>query len=371
MKVYQCIRAYDPYIPAFESKYKIRENNYSFNELRDLLIQDGFASLYILKPAFDKDNDFFFTLWNYETLQFKWAEENGLKTKNLDEIRIAQIESFKPDVYYNFSTYYDNKYLQSALNQKDLFKVCWDATIGSYYPPVHENYNLRATLFEPYFKYWNQHGYNSILLSPAIPDTWKNLPEVKKDIDILFYGQINEYFFSERNHILENLLKWNKQKNYNLRIHLQLPRHKRPLINIGRLRNFARWLPPASRELLSNALSPIYGQELYETINRSKIVINTFGNFNGIFKENMRNYETTGCGALLVSEDGVYPDHFIPNKDFYAYRSNSELFKILDQVLSQPDLSTEIATKTKMKIQTVYSKQEQWYKFEKAVKSFS
>jgi hypothetical protein len=371
MKVYQCIRAYDPYIPAFESKYKVRENNYSFNELRDLLIQDGFASLYILKPAFEKDDDFFFTLWNYETLQFKWAEENGLKTKNLDEIRIAQIESFKPEVYYNFSTYYDNKYLQSALNQKDLFKVCWDATIGSYYPPVHGNYDLRATLFEPYFKYWNQHGYNSILLSPAIPDSWRNLPEVEKDIDILFYGQINDYYFSARNHILENLLKWNKQKNYHLRIHLQLPRHKRPLINIGRLRNFARWLPPASRELLKNALPPIYGQELYETINRSRIVINTFGNYNGIFKENMRNYESTGCGALLVSEDGVYPDHFIPNKDFFIYRSDYDLFKVLDQVLSQPDLSTEIATKTKTKMQAVYSKQEQWNKFEKAVKSFS
>lgn len=371
MRVYQCIRAYDPYIPAFESKYKVREKNYSFNELRDLLIMDGFAGLYILKPAFDKASDFFFTFWNYETLQFKWAEENGLKTKNLDEIRIAQIESFNPEVYYNFSTYYDNKLLQAVLNRNNLLKVCWDATIGSTYPPLHENYNIRATLFEPYFKYWHQHGYNSVLLAPAIPDSWKDLPSVEKDIDILFYGQINEYFFSNRNHILEELLKWNKQKNYNLRIHLQLPRHKRPLINIGRFRNFARWLPPASRQLLKNALPPVYGQDLYNTINRSKVVINTFGNYNGIFKENMRNYECTGIGALLVAEDGIYPEHFIPNTDFFTYRSNSELFKILDQVLSQPELTAEMATKTKMKIQAFYSKQAQWNMFEKAVKSFA
>ncbi|MBK6285954.1 MAG: hypothetical protein IPF54_27655 [Draconibacterium sp.] len=102
MRVYQCIRAYDPYFPAFESKYRIKENNFTFNEIRNLLIKDGFASTYILEPAFRNEKDFFFTFWNYETLQFKWAEENGLKTKNLDEIRIAQIEEFKPDVIIIF-----------------------------------------------------------------------------------------------------------------------------------------------------------------------------------------------------------------------------------------------------------------------------
>ena len=98
------------------------------------------------------DKDFFFTFWNYETLQLKWAVENGLKTRNLDEIRIAQIEEFKPDVYYNFSTYYDNEKLRSILKRKDLISVCWDATIGTYFPPLHENYHIRATLFEPFFK---------------------------------------------------------------------------------------------------------------------------------------------------------------------------------------------------------------------------
>jgi hypothetical protein len=154
VKVYQCIRAYDLYIPAFEQKYAIKENNYSFNEIRDLLIKDGFAATYLLKPAFDRnEKNFFFTLWNYKTLQFKWAEENGLKTTNLDEIRLAQVEDFKPDVYYNFSPYYDNKITENILCKKDLVKVCWDAVIVQN-PPFHEKYNLRLTLFEPYVKLW-------------------------------------------------------------------------------------------------------------------------------------------------------------------------------------------------------------------------
>lgn len=369
MKIYQCIRAYDPYIPAFESKYRIKDNNYTFDELRDLLIKDGFASTYILKPAFENDKDFFFTLWNYKTLQYKWAEENGLKTTNLDEIRIAQIEEFKPDVYYNFSTYYDNEILGKILKKKDLITVCWDAAIGSYFPPAHENYNLRATLFEPFMKYWNQHGFKSILLPPAFPDSWNDLSQTKKDIDILFYGQTNDHFFSERNTIIDELIRWNKKKGYNLKLHLQIPKQKKPLINIRGFNRYAHWMPAASKAIRENTLPPLYGQELYETISRSKIVVNAFGNFNVHYKENMRNYESTGCGSVLISEDGIYPDHFIPNKDFYTYRTTSELFEKIEQVLSMPDQGAKMAKNTKNKLKKVYSKEEQWKGFVSAINS--
>ena len=372
MKVYQCIRAYDPYIPTFESKYRINENNYSFNELRKLLIQDGFASTYILKPAFDNnDEEFFFTFWNYKTLQFKWAEENGLNSSNLDEIRIAQVEKFKPDVYYNFSTYYDNKILQEILNKKELITVCWDAMINSNFPPFHESYNIRATLFEPYVKYWKQHGLNSFLLPPAFPVSWSNLDQTKKDIDIMFYGQYNEHFFSGRNLIIEELISWSKKKRYNFELHLQLPVQKKPLINIRGLNRFTRWMPTASRSIRKNSLPPIYGQQLYETISRSKIVINAFGNYNGLYKENMRNYESIGCGAFLIGEDGIYPNHFNPNKDFYTYRTTSDLFNKIVQVLSQRDQGFEMSQKTKNKLKKVYSKDEQWNTFVKFVNTLA
>jgi hypothetical protein len=367
MKIYQCIRAYDPYIPAFENKFKIKDKNYTFHELRDLLIQDGFASTYILKPAFDKDNDFFFTFWNYKALQFKWAEENGLKTTDLDEIRIAQIEEFKPDVYYNFSTYYDNKKLEEILKRKNLISVCWDSTIGSYFPPLHENYTLRATLFEPFTKYWNQHGYKSILLPPAFPDSWSNLDQSKKDIDILFYGQTNDHFFSGRNAIIDELIKWNKRKGYNLKLHLQVPKQRKPLINIRGFNRFAHWLPAATKEIRKNALPPIYGQDLYVTISQSKIVVNAFGNFNVHYKENMRNYESTGCGAFLISEDGIYPEHFLPNKDFYTYKTINELFAKIEQVLLLPDKGFEIAKQSREKLMKIYSKNVQWKSFVEAI----
>jgi len=369
MKVYQCIRAYDLYIPAFENKYGIKESNYSFSELRDLLIADGFAGTYLLKPAFEKnEKEFFFTLWNYKTLQFKWAEENGLKTTNLDEIRLAQIEEFKPDVFYNFSPYYDNKNIEKILDKKELIKVCWDAIIVQN-PPFHDKYDLRLTLFEPYVKLWRQHGYNANLLPPAFPVSWENLNPNKKDIDILFYGQYNDYFFSERNSILKEIIRWSKKSGHNFVLHTQFPKQKKPFINRTGIRDLTRWLPVAPRIITNHALEPIYGMNLYETISRSKIVINAFTKFNGHFKDNMRNYESTGCGAFLIGEDGIYPDHFVQEIDFFTYRNSNELIDKIEKVLSMSDQGLEMAKKTREKLKQIYSKENQWNCFVNAINS--
>lgn len=369
MKVYQCIRAYDLYIPAFEHKYALKENDYSFSELRNLLIDDGFAATYLLKPAFDRnETEFFFTLWNFKTLQYKWAKENGLKTNSLDEIRLAQIEEFKPDVYYNFSPSYDNKFLEKILNKKDLIKVCWDAVIVQN-PPLHENYDLRLTLFEPYVKFWRQHGFSSSLLSPAYPLSWENLNQDNKDIDILFYGQYNDFFFSERNLILKEIILWSKKKGYNFVLHTQFPEQKKPLINKKGIRDFTRWLPVAPAIITGHALEPIYGMNLYESIARSKIVINAFTKFNGHFKDNMRNYESTGCGAVLIGEDGIYPDHFILGTDLFTYRNSNELIEKIETVLSMPDQGLEMAKNTRVKLRQLYSKENQWNNFVNAINS--
>src|SRR6056297_2596455 len=101
MKIYQCIHKYPPHIPAFERRWKIGDHS-SFAEIHEALIQDGYASVYRLVPSPSHSEDqVFFAVWNYERLQHAWAKENGISTLDLDEIRLAQIESFKPDIVYD------------------------------------------------------------------------------------------------------------------------------------------------------------------------------------------------------------------------------------------------------------------------------
>lgn len=369
MKVYQCFHKYAPYISYFEDKYRPKENGYSFDKWRTLLIKDGFASCNVLKPAFEgKTEEIFYTIWDYEALQQQWALENGLKTNNLDEIKLAQIEKFNPDVFYNISPYYDGNFIQKIRHKKNLVKICWDSVITSK-PAFHEDYDLRFSLFEPFVKFWNQHGFPSFLFPPAFEDSWDNLGFNDKSIDILFYGQFQEYFFSERNSTLIELAKWAEKRGYKFNFHLQFSRLKKPLINKRILRDWTRWLPVAPPIISKNSLPPIYGRLLYETIAKSRIVVNGFGNFNGLFKENMRNYEATGCGSFLISEDGIYPEGFVPGADFLTYRTNEELFEKIDYVLSLPDKGLQWTLKTREKLKSIYSKEKQWQNFLQAVQS--
>jgi hypothetical protein len=370
MKVYQCIHQYPPYTPYFEETLGSVLRNLSFEEMRRLVIADGYGSTYILKPAIEgRSAEVFYTIWDFAPLQLKWAAENGLKTRDLDEIKLAQIEAFQPDVFYNHSPRYDRGFVRKLQHRKAIIKVCWDSVVDSCPPPVHELYDLRFTLFEPFVKYWNQRGHAACLLPPAFDPSWDGLSGMCKEIDVLFYGQYRERVFSERDALLDDLSRWGGRKGLKLALHVQ--RSRSPLINLGRgLRRLTR-LPVAPLSTARFARPPIYGRKLYETIARSKIVVNGFGNFNGLYKDNMRNYESIGCGAFLIGADGIYPEHFAPDEDFFTYRSAADLFGKIERVLAMPDQGAGMAQKTREKLRVIYSKENQWSSFLRAVNGLS
>lgn len=362
MRVFQCIHKYKPHIPYFEKKYKIAERNLSFIELRELLIKDGYASTYILKPALEgKSEQVFYTVWDYERLQHKWAEEQGLKTRELNEIKLAQIESFNPAVFYNHSPRNDKEFVE-RLKDKKIINVCWDAIITDY-PWLHEKYDLRLTLFDPFVRYWQSNGLPAALLTPAFTPTWEDYIENQRQIDVLFYGQLSKKLFLNRNQLITKLLEWKSKNEYNVRVHLQGLNKKKPLINLRGLRRLTKWVNETPALIRNNALPPIYGEELYRAIGNSKIVVNTFGDYNGLFKENMRNYEALGLGALMIGEDGIYPDFITPGQDFLTFKHADELIEKLQHALNNPQLISEMASRAHNKLKQQCSKEVQWAKF--------
>ena len=363
MKVFQCIHKYAPHIKDFEEKYNIKNQNLSFNEIRELLIKDGYASTYILKPALDGETDkVFFTIWDYHHLQFKWAEENNLKTKNLDEIKLAQIDNFKPDVFYNQSPNYDNNFIDKIKSLSNIKTICWDGIIKKY-PTMHLEYDARVTLFEPYVKYWNKKGLKAFLLTPAYVPSWEKYKSEDKDIDVLFYGQYNVNYFSNRNKIIKELLEWQKDKKFNVDVHLQGAHKKAPLINVKGIRRITQWINKSPKVIRKYAKGPIYGDVLYKKIGRSKIVVNAFTNNNGLYKDNMRNYEAIGMQALLIGEDGIYPDFIENDQDILTYKNTEELIYLIEDVLSQPKNYRQMAEKAHLKMKEDCSKEIQWNQF--------
>jgi hypothetical protein len=368
MKLFQCIHKYPRHIPQFEEKYKIKEKGYGFEDVVNLLLKDGYAATYILDPASDTHtaHQFFFTLWDYDHLQHLWADENGLKTRDLDKIKLTQIEAFQPDVFYNLSARYDNNFVNHLAGKKNLKKVCWDGVIKNY-PLLHPKYDARLTLFQPYVDYWNSKGLFSAILPPSYVPSWIFYNHKERPIDVLFYGQYLEGYFSKRNQIIEGLLRWSEKRNYNIQVHLQYKEKKKPYIDKRFIRSFTKWKKFPPKIIREKAKPPIYGYKLYEAIGRSKIVINCFTDHNGLYKDNMRIYEAIGCGALMISEDGIYPNGLKPGEDFLTFHNTKELLEKIDYALNLPDQGRSMAEKAHKKLKKVFSKSAQWTKFEQIV----
>jgi len=81
----------------------------------------------------------------------------------------------------------------------------------------------------------------------------------------------------------------------------------------------------------------------------------------------MRIYEAISGGALLISEDGIYPEDLIPGEDFLSFQDTQELFSKIDYALSLPDQGRSIAERTREKLSRLFSKSQQWSKFQEVV----
>ena len=82
---------------------------------------------------------------------------------------------------------------------------------------------------------------------------------------------------------------------------------------------------------------------------------------------NMRCFEAMGCGALLVSDDGVYPEGMRPGENMLVYSSPEEASALIESVLNNWQEYALMARKGYEMVRTHYSKQLQWKRFQELV----
>jgi hypothetical protein len=366
VKVYQCIHKYKPHIPLFEKKYGIRDDlQISFEDLRRLVIEDGYASSYIIQPALEyKTEKVFFTIWDYERLQHLWAKENGLETKDLSEIKLAQLKAFSPDVFYNMSPFCDDNFIELVKIAGIKCKtISWNGIIEPR-PRTFPLYDAHLTLHKPYVSYWKQLGLKAFELQPGIPINWTYDNE-ERQIDVLFYGQYFEGMFTDRNRLIDSLLEFKRKSKYRINIHLQYKLRKSILFKIPKF-GISRTIYP-KKNVRNFSAAPLYGKELYTTISKSKVIVNAYTNDNMDFKSNMRVFEAIGHGAFLISERGNYPEGLEPDIDFYTYEGFDELKEKIEFVLLNWDEHQKKALNAAEKIRFIFSKENQWKRFQEIV----
>jgi hypothetical protein len=368
LKVFQTIHKYPPHIPQFEASHGITdESKLTFAELQKMVVDDGYASSYILQPALEhRFDEVFYTIWDYERLQLLWAKENGLSTTGLVEIKFAQLKWFQPDVFYNMSPFCDDQFIEFVkLDGIKCKTVCWNGIIQSR-PMTFPLYDIHLTLHRPYIDYWKGIGLNAFELQPGIPGKWGNIND-SRDIDVLFYGQYFKGMFDNRNAIIDELIKLKPDLKANIQVYLQYNVQRKTIVRLPKINISIKTFP--IKEIRQGSNKPIYGNELYRTISDSKIVVNAYTNDNKDFKSNMRVFEALGNGAFLISERGNYPDGLEPDIDFYTYEGFDELKEKIGIVLGDWQRHAEIAKRTSEKARAYFSKEKQWQRFQEIVAS--
>ena len=80
-----------------------------------------------------------------------------------------------------------------------------------------------------------------------------------------------------------------------------------------------------------------WGTEMFDVLNDSKIVINRHGTIAENYSVNMRMYEATGSGAVLVTEDSVnISELFEPGLEVCTYADNDDAATKIQQLLANP-----------------------------------
>ena len=370
MKVYQTIHKYAPHIPIFEKKHGIDDSSViSFLKLQQLLIEDGYAAAYILEPALNgKSDEVFYTLWNYERLQFQWAKEHGIESTDLSVIKKAQMDWFKPDVFYNLSPSYDNNFVDNFKLDPNITTVCWYSIIGEK-PAFFHNYDITLSLHQPFVEQWRKTNIAAFEFQPSMFNFQDEIDSVEKTTDFMSYGQTASNYFKGRNDFFEKLLAYST--DFEIAVHLQIHKQNKSLINFPGFRKLTLVNVFPTKNIKKFAKNPLYGIDLYKEIAKSKYTINTYGDFNSDFKSNMRLFESISCGSILVSEEGNYPEGFIDGKNYISYKNAEDLFtKLPSLVKNYSQISKEMEpyiTELKEK----YSKTNQWLQFQEIVNHYN
>ena len=99
----------------------------------------------------------------------------------------------------------------------------------------------------------------------------------------------------------------------------------------------------------------------------AKIVLNGAIDMAGADRGNMRCFEALGAGALLLSDEGNYPEGMRNGETIVTYRSPEHAIEQIKTFLAAEDDRLPIAQSGREMVMTRYSKEIQWQRFEALV----
>jgi hypothetical protein len=299
----------------------------------------------------------FYTNGDDEGLQKLWANENGLRTKNLEQILLAQIEHHRTEVFYNLDPMrYDSTFVAKLPG-------CVRKTISWRAAPSGDvdltKYDLVVCNFPSILADWRQKGCRAAYFFPAHDPAIDAYALARSDdLDLTFIGGFS------RHHLKRAEALRAAASTFGIRARFCLEDSR-----LTKLANLLLFIPGLNcyrypAEIRAVREDPLYGREAYAALAKTRIVFNGAIDMAKEDRGNMRCFEATGCGAVLLTDAGRYPDGFVDGETMVTYSTPHEIPKLITKLLRDGSWATAIAQAGCAMVKDRYSKERQWEKFQ-------
>jgi spore maturation protein CgeB len=303
-------------------------------------------------------------------LQRKWKSENDLNSEKNSDILFEQVNDFNPDILWiedlsclnedwfmnirnkirsvrRIVVYHCAPYSKSTLEKMrnvDFVITCTPGLKAGF-----ENEGLRSYLV--------YHGFDSDLL-PTI-----NSVNDTEGLNLVFSGSLitGGSFHNSRITLIESLL--NEEIDLALYVTLEKEYKIKAKQFIYLLNNFSKKLKLErftdripffeygrspitgySDALLRSNHQPLYGIDMYNLFNKSKIVLNIHIGVAGEYAGNMRLFEVTGVGSCLLTDNKKnLNDLFDVDKEVVGYDNPDDCINKVKWLLENESQRKEIA----------------------------
>ena len=287
------------------------------------------AQEYIVNDIFSQgswaaqNNDYRYPLLQLAKLEFRITTHNKLINPivDLETIVLAQVKHFSPDVIYLQHLSYLSP---SCLRQLKQHTTILAGQIASQLPNKDylKHYDVIYTSFPHFVSKLKSLGvFGEFLPIGFDPSVLNGIKPTARIYNVTFIGS-----FTPQHQKGTELLE---------KVAAQIPIHV-----WGRESNSLCSDSP----LRHNLHGEIWGNNMYRILAQSKIVINRHIDAAGKFANNMRLFEATGMGALLITDDkSNITDYFTPGKEVVTYHNAQDLTAKINYYLNKPKKLAKIA----------------------------
>jgi spore maturation protein CgeB len=243
---------------------------------------------------------------NCAPLQRAWAEEQGIEGDE-EDVLLAQVQEFEPDVVYVQDLHHPSDEALSGFRRHARLVV---GQIASALPGAGRlrSFDLLLTSFPHFVERFRSLGVDSeyfrIGFDPRVAERLGRDGPAQPQYGVVFVGALNRTQHRRANGLLARAAR------------------RMPIDFWGYgLRGWPPWSPVRRRHH-----GEAWGLDMYRVLRDSRIALNRHIGIAGEYANNMRLFEATGVGSMLLTDEkSNLGELFEPGREVVTYRTADEL----------------------------------------------